>query len=117
MSLTRIDYDLLNELSDILEDEFPIIIDTFIESASKLLSELLVLLKEGNNDLYILKIHSLKGSCRNIGATYLAELCMKEEMLAQKGLINLTDTSLELIAHELEKTKKVLTSYPPYPSS
>jgi len=113
MTSTNIDYDLLNELTVILEDEFPKIIETFIESTTDLLRILSAALKEKDTKLFILKIHSLKGSCGNIGATYLAELCSVNETLAKSGRINDVDPSLEEVSKEFEKVKTVLHAFLP----
>jgi len=75
----HLDTEALEELRDVMEDEFNSLIETFITDADKKL----VALKEAidaNDASEVGKVsHSFKGSCSNIGAPMLSDLCRQSE--------------------------------------
>lgn len=83
--IKHLDYDALNGLREIMEDDFRLLIETFIQDSRERLSTLLQL--AGTDDLDGLRraAHSFKGSCSNIGAQQLAELCSRVEVRALEG--------------------------------
>jgi len=107
----HIDYDFLSEIAETVEDEFQGIIKTFIEFSGKILESLPAKASESNIDPLVLSIHSLKGSCRNIGAEKLAELCMDVEALAKKESWSEIDFVVGKINAEFELVKASLLTY------
>ena len=94
-----------------LGEDFSAIIDSFIESSSNILDAIPPSLLNDDIDSFVIKIHSLKGSCRNIGAESLAELFMQYESNAKHGDIDKIDPSLTDIKHEFELVKTSLINY------
>ncbi|KIP96735.1 MULTISPECIES: Hpt domain-containing protein [Pseudomonas] len=94
MSDNHLDRAVLVALQDIMEDEYPVLLDTFVADSD----ERLRLLQEAERlqDAQAMRhaAHSFKGSCSNMGAKVLAESCRELEELARRG--DLTD-SAELI--------------------
>ena len=111
MTAKSIDYDLLNQMVALLEDDFPIIVDTFIDSTYKIIALLQDLLKNQDSEEYALKIHGLKGSCGNMGAVYLAELCKRDESLSKTGKVDKIDPLLTDIKTEFEVVKTSLLAF------
>lgn len=75
----HIDAEQLAELKEVLEDEFSVLIDTYLTDAKFRLQ----LIENGINsqdyEAVRLAAHSLKGASANLGALMLAELCEKLE--------------------------------------
>jgi two-component system sensor histidine kinase/response regulator len=64
-------------------DDYPDIVDQlvdlFVQSTPPLLGELRAAFDEGDRDELRRAAHKLKGSCQNIGATFMATLCRSIE--------------------------------------
>ncbi len=83
MSVTQhINYDSLNSLKEVMEDDFNFLIETFIQDSEDRLATLHELV--GGNDVDAIRraSHSFKGSCSNLGALRLASLCAASERKA-----------------------------------
>jgi len=111
MTLVHLDYELVNELASLLEEEFPVLVNTFVENSNHLLEKMSTLLAEGDIKTFIRDIHSLKGSCKNLGAEHLADLCMNYEMMANQEDISGIDPEFKVIKSELDKVSEMLTDY------
>jgi len=109
--MIHLNYDTLNDLADVLEDDFPAIIESFITSSSKILDSIPPSLINDDLNSFAIKVHSLKGSCRNIGAEYLADLCMVDEAHVKEKQIDKIDPSLKETRKEFEIVKKALLDY------
>jgi len=79
MTIQHLDYDALNALKDIMEDDFGFLIETFIKDSRERLSTLNGLIGTENSDGIRRAAHSFKGSCSNLGALRLASLCASVE--------------------------------------
>jgi len=102
---------VLNDLASVLEEDFPGILESFINSSAKILASIPESLIKEDPEEFIMKIHSIKGSCRNMGAEHLAELCKHTEALAKSSQINEIDPTLTEIKLEFEVVKKALQAY------
>jgi len=98
----------IDELAIMLEGEFPEFVRTFIAHSDDLITSLMKQLLEKDNDAFIIGVHSLKGSCRNIGAELLANNCLEIELLARKESISSVDPELPTIRQEFLRLKKIL---------
>ncbi|MCG7199199.1 Hpt domain-containing protein [Marinobacter pelagius] len=87
----HLDEEALAELQDVMEDEFDVLIQTYIIDSRDRIASLKSALSAGDADAFAKTAHSLKGSCINIGAPRLGELCMEAE---QAGKVSdLTEAS------------------------
>ena len=79
MSDIHLDNAVLAGLQDIMEAEYPLLLDTFVADSEERLRLLHAALD--NNDAHELRLaaHSFKGSCSNMGAPLLAHLCKQLE--------------------------------------
>jgi len=109
--MKHLNYDVLNDLAEILEEDFPKIIESFITSSSNILETIPVSLIYDDINSFAIKMHSLKGSCRNIGAECLADLCMCEEENVKNNRIDQIDPSLKEIKKEFNIVKKSLLAH------
>lgn len=75
----HIDNEQLAELKDVLEDEFGILISTYLADAKLRLQLIEQGLQNQDYEAVRLAAHSLKGASANLGAVILAQLCEKLE--------------------------------------
>ncbi|WP_449441052.1 Hpt domain-containing protein [Pseudomonas migulae] len=82
MADTHLDRDVLSALQAVMEEEYPTLLDTFLADSEDRLS----LLRKAGGDAKSLEevAHSFKGSCSNMGALRLAELCNELEQRSKK---------------------------------
>jgi histidine phosphotransfer protein HptB len=81
---THLDRDVLSALQEVMEEDYPTLLDTFLADSEERLS---LLHKAGDAETLGATAHSFKGSCSNMGAMRLAELCNELEQLSkQKSL-------------------------------
>lgn len=80
MADTHLDRDVLSALQEVMEDEYPMLLDTFLADSA----ERLVLLHKAEDAALLMNTaHSFKGSSSNMGAVRLAELCHELEQRAK----------------------------------
>jgi HPt (histidine-containing phosphotransfer) domain-containing protein len=78
---THLDRDVLSALQEVMEDEYPTLLDTFISDSE----ERLRVLRQAENAAQLMNAaHSFKGSSSNMGAIRLAELCHELEQRAKE---------------------------------
>jgi HPt (histidine-containing phosphotransfer) domain-containing protein len=78
---THLNREALISLREIMEDEYPMLLDTFIADSE----ERLRVLRKAKDTAQIKETaHSFKGSSSNMGATRLAELCNELEQRAEQ---------------------------------
>jgi len=99
-AVQHLDYDALNSLKDVMEGEFGFLIDTFIQDSTDRLDKLYALIGTDNVDAIRRAAHSFKGSCSNLGALHLADLCAALERNAREN--NLTTVGEDLADIESE---------------
>ncbi len=80
-----LDQELLRELREIMEDEFPSLIETFLVESEKQYLAVQGAWQAQNFDALRRGAHALKGSCGNVGAVALNTLCADIERKAQDG--------------------------------
>lgn len=101
--MEHLDYDTLNTLRHVMEDDFQLLIDTFIQDSQDRIVTLHKVIEASDPDAIRRAAHSFKGSSSNIGALCLTQLCAE---LEQKALANnLTDLPQQLDAIEREFTE------------
>ena len=103
-----IDFDTLNELKEIMEDDFDELITTFISDGHSLIKNLKIAI-----DLSIAPdvkriAHTLKGSSANFGAHPLSEVCNALELNASDNTLDDANVLLEKIKTEFESVKSEL---------
>ena len=105
-----LDYNMLDELKLVMEDDFQLLIDTFIADSDEKIAQLSGYDTEADPDLVRRSAHSLKGSSANVGATALSEASRILEDQAKDGdLSNLNSLKANII-DAYESLKEVLLS-------
>lgn len=104
----HIDTEQLAELKEVLEDEFSVLIETYLTDAKLRLN----LIKNGiatqDYEAVRLAAHSLKGASANLGALILAQLCEKLEHDCKVGEYQACDMLSTQIAEELINVEAIL---------
>jgi HPt (histidine-containing phosphotransfer) domain-containing protein len=108
MNLEHLNHSQINELALMLSDEFPEFVRTFISHSEELILSLKQQLITNDNEGFIISIHSLKGSCRNIGAELLADYCLQIEVDARNDKFSSIDPELLSIYAEFNNLKATL---------
>ena len=83
--MEHLDYDTLNTLNQVMEDDFALLIDTFVQDSTERIRTLRDVIQGTEADLIRRAAHSFKGSSSNIGAMQLSALCAAVE---KKALAN-----------------------------
>ncbi|SDS91474.1 HPt (histidine-containing phosphotransfer) domain-containing protein [Pseudomonas asplenii] len=98
----HLDYEVLSALQEVMEDEYPVLLETFLNDSEKRLGQL----HQADNRVELgLLAHSFKGSSSNMGALYLADLCRQlEEQAMQLPLIEVEEL-LGRIDREYEQVR------------
>jgi HPt (histidine-containing phosphotransfer) domain-containing protein len=94
----HLDHEVLSTLQEVMEDEYPLLLDTFLLDSVARLQQLH---KADGAEQLIATAHSLKGSSSNMGAIRLAELCHELERQAKELSLGGIETLVAEIDGEL----------------
>lgn len=107
----HLDHEALAELRDVMEDEFSILINTFLQDAQERLRKLSEA-ADGSDPASLRNIaHSFKGSCINIGAPALADCCFAAEQAGREGDLSDSGHHIAAIEAELGAVREELKRY------
>ena len=104
----HLDEEALSELQDVMEYEFETLIQTYLKDSEERIESLKAATLEGDTDNFAKTAHSFKGSCINIGAPRLGELCHEAEKIGQHGSLNDAPPILEAIEAEFQRVTHAL---------
>ncbi|ARS49509.1 MULTISPECIES: Hpt domain-containing protein [Pseudomonadaceae] len=100
MSDIHLDDAVLAALQDVMEDEYPILLDTFVADSEERLRLLHQAAADGDAQGLRLAAHSFKGSCSNMGAVLLSGLCKQLEDAGRREALELAPALIEQIERE-----------------
>lgn len=75
MMTIHLNLEQLSELKEVLEDEFSVLITTYLQDAELRQQMIAAAITVKDYDAVRLAAHSLKGASANLGALMLAEIC------------------------------------------
>ena len=104
----HLDEEALAELQDVMEDEFDVLIQTYIADSKDRIAGLKEALAAGDTDAFTKTAHSFKGSCINIGAPRLGELSLQAEMAGKVGDLSTAPDLIEAIEAEFRTVTELL---------
>ncbi len=102
-----VDSETLATLKEVMEGDFQLLIDTFTSDADQRLTDLRELLARRDAGQLRACAHSFKGSCSNIGAPQLAQLCARVEDKAAVGELDV-EPLLDAIEREYGAVREAL---------
>ncbi len=100
MAEIHLDRDVLSTLQEVMEDGYPVLLETFLADSQERLRQLH---KADDAIALIATAHSLKGSSSNMGAIRLAELCHQLEQRANELSLDGIETLVAEIDGELAR--------------
>lgn len=109
MSVVHLDYSVLTTLQEVMEDEYPTLLEVFLKDSEYRIARLRQLLGAAVFDLQELSMmaHSFKGSSGNMGALRLAELCYEMEDRSRRGESTGLDELLTAIDSEYATVRRL----------
>lgn len=100
-----LDLQQVQELREVLEDEFSSVIEAYLRDAERKVERVVAAADEQDAEALRMAAHSLKGSCRNVGARQLAESCQVIESLAYEERLENVPGALLTLQHTLVATR------------
>lgn len=106
----HLDEEALAELQDVMEDEFEMLIRTYLNDSQERIDSLKGAMMDGDSGAFAKTAHSFKGSSINIGAPRLGELCRKAEEAGQNDSLNEASPVLDAIKSEFQRVASGLNA-------
>ncbi|MGH1371893.1 MAG: Hpt domain-containing protein [Cellvibrionaceae bacterium] len=103
-----VDTETLTMLKEVMEDDFPQLITTYLDDATTRIAQLSDLVAAADYDELRHCAHSLKGSSSNLGAMPLSELCFEVETKAKDQQLDGIEACVESIKQEFDLVKSAL---------
>lgn len=103
-----IDQSIFSALKEIMEEDFPALIDSYIEDAPKLMADIQSSSKDANLEVLIRAAHTLKSSSNNFGATRLATIAADIEKEGQDNKLNEASALIPSLQSTLDETIRAL---------
>ena len=103
-----LDESLLTELQDVMEDDFGVLLETYLTESVAQFERVREDRANGDTEALRRSAHSLKGSCANVGAVRSAALCQNIESSAAAGQLDGLDDVLLNLSSELDQVRQLL---------
>lgn len=107
----HVDIDALAELKDIMEDEFDILIDTFVNDSEAKIETLSQVIAAADAEELRKVAHSLKGSSSNVCAAQFSELARQLEHMGKEGSTEGADAIFEQLKQEFAQVVDTLRNH------
>lgn len=101
----------LVELKEILEDDFGMLVTSYLEDAQSRIRKLQLAIEDADAAVIKAEAHSLKGSSLNLGAQSLPELCSQLEDCGNTESLEDTPALFIKIENEFLKVETVLSQH------
>lgn len=109
MSNNPVDYNVLSTLREVMETEYPLLVEVFMDDSVTRINEMVQLLDNpsfstssaASLENLGLMAHSFKGSTGNMGATHLSELCLQLEEQG-RGIVATDEARIRLLVSQIE---------------
>ncbi|QSP94403.1 Hpt domain-containing protein [Marinobacter salinisoli] len=109
----HIDQEALAELQDVMDDEFGVLIETFLKDSRERIAGLRQALNGQDADALAQMAHSFKGSCINIGAPRLGALCQIVEKAGKEQRLDDAPATVDAIEAEFRSVSDILEVFVP----
>ncbi|MFK3796110.1 MULTISPECIES: Hpt domain-containing protein [unclassified Pseudomonas] len=114
----HVDLAVLGTLRDVMEGEYPALLEVFIKDSEKRVRDLNQLIlapgfstaSASQMEQVGMMAHSFKGSCSNMGAVDLAQLCRQLEDLSH-GPVTATDAQVKQLIKAIEVEHRVVRDF------
>ena len=109
MQQTIIDEAVLNDLKDIMGEDFQQLVTTFIQDSIERLSKLSAAIAANDNEQVRFIAHGFKGSALNLSALELTELCRQLEAMGRDNQLAQALPTLEAIRAAFARVQEKLS--------
>ncbi len=109
--MDHLDYETLNTLKQVMEDDFGLLLETFKQDSTERLKKLYEVVQGTDADLIRRSAHSFKGSSSNVGAKQLSALCAALEKKALAGDLHGLTEDVQAIEQEFLLVQSLLDSF------
>ncbi|MEE2731454.1 Hpt domain-containing protein [Ketobacter sp.] len=106
----HLDIGALQDLKEIMENEFETLVNTFISDSQNKVDELDAVLQQQDCDALRKVAHSLKGSSSNVCAFRLSELARQLEMMGKEETLEGADQVLSALRVEFRAVSDILST-------
>ena len=106
----HLDIGALQDLKEIMENEFETLVNTFIQDSQNKVEELDAILQQQDCDALRKVAHSLKGSSSNVCAFRLSELARQLEMMGKEETLDGADDVLVSLREEFQTVSSILAN-------
>lgn len=106
-----LDEGLLEELRDILDEEFPVLVSTYVQDSTVRVQDMQAAHARGDTEALRKSVHSLKGASANLGLELLTDLCRELEEAVMAGRLDGMDIRLGRISEEQLRAAELLKGY------
>ncbi|MDX1757576.1 MAG: Hpt domain-containing protein [Marinobacter sp.] len=103
----HLDEEALAELKEVMEDEFDVLITTYLSDSRDRISTLRQALEREDPEGFSKAAHSFKGSSVNIGAPCLGELCLNAEKAGRAAQLEEAAAVLDQIEREFDTVRSL----------
>ena len=104
----HLDVEALAELQDVMEDEFDVLIQTYLADSRSRIDGLKEALATADPEHFAKTAHSFKGSCGNMGALALQQACEEAERAGSTANPQAAQASYEKVQHSFERIVPLL---------
>lgn len=101
----------LAELKNIMEDDFTLLVETFLTDSDMRITSLNKALSSRDSQLFAETAHSFKGSSLNVCATHLSELCQSLETIGRENQLEEATGVLSRVQAEYELVSTLLKEF------
>ncbi|MDG9668331.1 Hpt domain-containing protein [Hahella sp. CR1] len=106
--LSHLDMGALAELREVMEDDFQILVETFIGDTIERMRAIRATLDCNDPDAFSRGCHSIKGSATNLGLPALSELCRQGELIGKFKQMEKAREVFDSIEQEFEVVQSLL---------
>ena len=106
--LTDVDRGVLEELQEIMDDDFSTLLLSFLDAAPGLIREIEAGILDGEAKQVILPAHSLKSSSANVGALKLSGIARQMEQDAKNGDLAAVSAAFEQLNQSCDAAGRIL---------
>lgn len=103
--------EMLEELKDIMEEDFASLLQTFLVESKKQFCEAKDAWQAQDYEVLRRAVHSLKGSCGNIGAETLQSTCAELEYKTKENVLAVVPDLLDSAESQLAEVQAVVKKF------
>ncbi|HLT04089.1 MAG TPA: Hpt domain-containing protein [Pseudomonas sp.] len=97
----HIDMAVLQGLQDVMAEDYPGLLEAYLDDSEERLRALREALRQCDAGALARTAHSFKGSCSNMGAVGLAQLCLELEQAGREASLDQAATLLRKVELEI----------------